>query len=374
MVEPEPTPKRMPPWKRLAFVLVLWMPTLIVSFLVIWIVVDLVRLNAVRHAEIGQAVEAYLEQKRPIPMPWPKQLERVGPHHKRVYLFGASSVVLSDGATFNQPLEGRLTRELNPNIRLINFGYCGVDSHAIRKAALKSMEDGALLPDLLLFYMGHNDYANAYHHVISASYDFFIPLQAVAWLFSGRDCDFEAYLRQVTPELMESLQETGLVEIDDQDYGCYDRLILDRFEENLDAILDRAAELAIPVLLVTPVGSLRQRPYGRRSLVTEPWSKGLVENRHDTALALLTQAKDAEILTFDVRAKTQLLEFLRGLNRPGVFVYDLDQAWRRAGRDFGSEDFMDYFHLKASAHKDLADRIFEFIRSRPELLANLDSG
>ena len=361
-------------FKRVIFNLILWLPTVLVSFLVIWIVVDLVRLNAVRHAEIRQSVEAYLEQKRPIPMPWPKQFNRVGAHHKRIYLFGASSVVLSDGATFNQPLEGRLTRELNPNIRLINFGYCGVDSHAIRKAALKSMEDGALLPDLLLFYMGHNDYANAYHHVISASYDFFIPLQAVAWLFSGRDCDFEAYLRQVTPELMEWLQETGLVEIDGHDYGCYDRLIIDRFKENLDVILDRAALLGIPVILITPVGSLRQQPYGRRSLVTKFYRQGLVEKRYERMIEFLTLARDKEILTFDVRAKSEFLKNLRGLRRPGVFVYDLQRAWREAGRQFGPEEFLDYFHLKASAHKDLADRLFEFIRSQPELLANLGLG
>jgi hypothetical protein len=87
----------------------------------------------------------------------------------------------------------------------------------------------------------------------------------------------------------------------------------------------------------------------------------MAEGDYHEALRLLKAARDAETLTFDVRAKSPLVEYLRGLGRQDVFVFDLERAWESRELPFGPEQFLDYFHLRESAHRWLGEHLFDFL-------------
>ncbi|MBN2493804.1 MAG: hypothetical protein JXR96_04365 [Deltaproteobacteria bacterium] len=343
-------------------------PWLLLGAMLVWIAVDIVRLNRIEHAEIRERLERYYARKQGIEIPYPKAYRWLSPTHRNIFLFGASSVVLSDGATFHYFLEQRLIREVNPELRLLNFGYCGVDSFTIERTVRELLErQDKPAPDLLVFYMGHNEYANAYHHVISKAYDAFEPLLAVPWLLSDVE-DFEPYLRLQTPRILKALQEGSLVDIEGRDYGCYDALILEQFARKLDAILELARARDIPVVMLSPVGNLRAEPFGALERVSRVWEQGLAEPDYGESIRLLEQARDAEILTFDVRAKSPLIAHLRALAADGrIVLLDLDQDWKRERLAFGPEQFMDYFHLREPVHRRIADQIFELLTSHPRL-------
>jgi hypothetical protein len=76
---------------------------------------------------------------------------------------------------------------------------------------------------------------------------------------------------------------------------------------------------------------------------------------------LLTQARDLEIYTSDIRAKSVVLDYLRQLRRKNVHVLDLESALVRARIEFGANIFTDYFHFNKRGHAIIERHLFNLL-------------
>ena len=344
--------------------------------------------NAVTHAQIYQAVARHLGAARArrvpsfvlfhraVPYPPCSAFDEVAwnalsPDRPAVYLFGESSLTLSDGKRVDYFL-GRALRERFPDVSMINFAYCGIDSFFIRQWVDEAMAGRGEPPRLVILYFGHNDYNNAHAEAISPLYNQFPWAMWLAYKLSRLNWDNADWSRRLNtgPEVKWA-QKLGLVRIPSEGLCMHNELILAAFAENLAAIVATCHAHSVPVIVVTPVGNLRLEPYGSISEVTVPFERGRSEPDYGRSLRLLRQARDAAHLTADTAAKTPLIELIRGLHAPDVFPLDFEALLERESFDFGSSGFTDYLHLRESLHERLARALYDLIVANPELTARL---
>lgn len=301
----------------------------------------------------------------------PKRGDRV------VYVFGGSSVVLQEyDRSFPALLEGRLNRE-EGGFRVFNFGACTLDTFSVRHRAVQAMERNR--PDLVVVYAGHNDWINPYRQVIKPEFFlvwnspilyqmlewyylmFHLPLSNLLSEFEGEPA-FWAFLEyRLEPRINHWLQWAGLVRFPREAFAEFDRIILEAAQKNVRALLDKARSSGIPVVLVTPVGNLALRPFGIDGSSFELYKAGMAEKNYRQRIELLLEARDEEAFTFDMRAKSAFIDWLRGLQGPGVHVLDLEKALMDRGFDFDEGDFCDYVHFEIETHRLTAELIHWFL-------------
>src|SRR5262249_40946183 len=131
---------------------------------------------------------------------------------------------------------------------------------------------------------------------------------------------------------------------------------------NNEALLDLAASHRVPVVVITPVGNLRAEPYGDLDTTSALYRKGMTTPDYDQAWAYLKQAQDTEIFTYDLRAKSPLVSYIRNLRRPGVYVLDLERVLKERRFGFGDAEFLDYFHFNDRSHRVVAGLIYDFLK------------
>ena len=124
-----------------------------------------------------------------------------------------------------------------------------------------------------------------------------------------------------------------------------------------------AKEKGIPVVLATPVGALEVFPYGSGSDAQESWEQGMVASDYEERIAALRSALDLEVFRYYVVAKTDQRDLIRSLERPGVFVLDLERELMARGFDFGFSDpgFSDQVHFSGDLHRLVAEIIGRFL-------------
>jgi hypothetical protein len=116
------------------------------------------------------------------------------------------------------------------------------------------------------------------------------------------------------------------------------------------------------VVLMTPVGNLHAEPFGDITVVTRHYRAGMASTDYKQSIAELKKARDAELITYDLRAKSPLIGYIRKVNRPNVHVLDLEKRLEEMRFGFGNEDFVDYFHFNDRSHRLLADVIYDFLK------------
>ena len=349
--------------KNLFFFSFMLIPAAFLAVLVVLTARDIYATRMIDPKKVYQSVQEHLTHREVFSFPLPDEIYVQDGSRKSVFVFGSSDVIVSDGVVFPARLE-----QQHPELRVINLGVMGIDSFLTKRRVSDALS--AARPDLIILYMGHNDYNEAYHGVILPAYfEKFDSLLWLTYLFSTEkpalaDASDRYYwfMRRHSPRIYEAFQGLGLIDIHSDDYLPVNRLILDYFIGNYDAILKLAAAQGIPVIAITPVGNLRAEPYGDYRTTTALYRKGLVEGNYEQSLAYLKKARDTEILTYDVRAKSPVVEYLRKINRPGVRVLDLEKILERMHFDFGHSDFLDYVHFNNRTHRLVAEIIYDFLR------------
>src|SRR5688572_26167641 len=99
---------------------VLLLPAAVVLFFAAAFTVDIIRLRSVDHEEISRKLDVYLRTKKGSDFPPPPGFWELSEPQDAIFLFGESSVVLSDKLTFAQYLEQDLTKH-NKDLRILNF-------------------------------------------------------------------------------------------------------------------------------------------------------------------------------------------------------------------------------------------------------------
>ncbi len=347
---------------------------LLAAAALLWVAVDLVRIRLVDEESVQAAWEGFAASQTEPPAHAPLEARPPRPPTAPpvVWVLGASSVVLPEGETFAVALQ-RLLHARRPDLTVENLGRSGVESGALRRIFDEALARAPHRPDLLVVYAGHNDFNVAYHGSVARQYDLFEPLLGLLSVLSerGRRHGYHYFLRFRMPPLLERLQALGLVRLRPPGLATVDREIRARFRTHLDGILAAARDSDVPVLLVTPVGNLLARPYGRREETTVLYGFGRALAGTEVGLRLLEGARESEFLTYDIRARSALVEELRARTGDGLYVVELDRWLEKRGLRLSPRLFADYLHFTPWGHEQVAACLSEFLYARRELVSKL---
>lgn len=300
-----------------------------------------------------------------------------------VYVFGESSLLLSDGENFPQLLQKKLSREF-PRMRIVNLGYSGIDSLSILARVLQSLDSAKKPPAAIILYYGHNDYDNAYNEYLLPIIGMKTPdiLLDARYTLTNQGakrkycpeaaCDRVYYLRTKRPAFIRLFQRVGLLRIRAADYACYNRMILNYFKKNTESIIRNVTSRKIPVIIVTPIGNLHAEPCGDLHVTDKLFRLGLREKDYGKAFEYLSKARDSETCSYDVRAKSDLTRYIRNIHHDGVRVVDLEGILMRRKFKFDNSEFMDYFHMNASTHYIVASVLADAIVRDPEIRRRIE--
>jgi len=349
--------------KQFLFYLILLLPALLLAVVLAVTAAELYAVRSIKPAEMLGRLREHLEQKSPSSFPMPDKLFIKDESKHTVFAFGSSDLLLSDGGVFPDYLEQH-DRELN----VINFGISGIDSFSVRQRIMEAL--ALARPDLIILFFGHNDFNTAYHSVILPEYfEKFNALLRLPYLFHNKEKrtgvmltdDFYWYSRLTRPKLYQAFQKLNVLALDHTAFEPIDALILEHFIRNYEAVLKVASTIDVPVLVLTPIGNLRAEPYGDLRTTTAWYRQGMTTRDYEQSLTLLKKARDSEIITYDLRAKSGMLNYLRSLRRPGVYVLDLENSLEKKQFGFGYSDFLDYVHLNDKTHRMLADMVYDYL-------------
>jgi hypothetical protein len=341
-------------------------PALLFLMLAVLFFRDLHALRTIDAAEIYRGLQNHLALREGVSFPLPEETFINDRSKKTVFVFGSSDLILSDGGVFPSYLEQR-----HSDLRVVNLGVMGIDSFLVRQRVFEAL--AVAKPDIIVLFLGHNDYNEAYHNSIQPDrfekFDFLLKLPYVFFYKNKPVSPFATeeygwFARLHRPRIFNLLQQMGMLTVRDADFEPVNALILDSFIRNNEAILDLAASRGIPVVLATPIGNLHAEPFGDIRTTTALYRKGMAEKDYTRSIGLLREAKDSEIFTYDLRAKSGLIRYLRGLKRPHVYVLDLEKRLEEMQFGFGNADFVDYVHLNDRSHRLLADIVYDFMRRK----------
>ena len=350
--------------RRSVHVIIMLLPAVVLLAICALAIRDLHKLRSLDSRRVSRELQDNLAGAIPESFPLPEDLAARDPGKKVVFLFGSSSLMLSDGGTFPEYLQ-----QAHDDLQVVNLGIIGIASSSLRQR----VEDALAVarPDIIVVYYGDNDYNNAYQGFILPNYvDTFDWLLRLPYLFHDKekplspfapDGGFGWFARINRPKLYNLLQQCGLLTIDHAAYASFNQLILDNFIRNNAAILDLAETSGIPVVLITPIGNLHAEPYGDIRETTADFRKGMATTDYRQSLALLKSARDTELFTYDLRAKSPLIDYLRSVSRRQVYVLDLEKSLEARHFGFGYGDFLDYVHFSDRTHRLLADVISDFL-------------
>lgn len=393
MATPSKKPEPKPPARRWIFRLVLLSPLLCLIVVAGSCVVRVVKIQSTTDEEILEQVAQDLEHKQGegyqvqykdgqagvfyLETPHFQPLD-VKPGERVIYAFGGSSLVAPMGESFPEEVQ-RGAQAAGLPWRVFNYGNYGFDSYSVRvrlKVALQHRP-----PDLVLIYSGHNDFTYSYWNLVLPQLYLVSGapvLQALARLgyalgkmFQHREPGnpgppFEKFRRASLEPAMFRLvnRSLGLFAGRKALFEKVNKLALQAYEKNMAAMLRICREAGVPVLLVTPVFNLHFRPTGLDGEAEELFNRGLAAASYEQRIKLLVQAKDADVFSGMIRAKSSLLDYLRGLQAPpAVSVLQLDKALYSTEQPLDGTQFEDSLHLWVPFHKLVAQHIFKHITS-----------
>jgi hypothetical protein len=295
-----------------------------------------------------------------------------------VYVYGSSPVIsrppfVSVSSLFPGILESKLNSGSNRKVRVYNFGVSSFDSFDIK--GLMEVTVNYRKPDLIIYYEGHMDYTGAYSTVIRRNFyllkgGFFKNLIGLSslnkfdnWNKFADAGDWILY-SSIEPRLINLMQKLKIIAIDPAPFSGYNQLILRYYEKNIAEIINFAKDKNIPVVFITPVANLEVKPFGVYEITQNYFTLGMKEKDYRKRIEYLTCARDSEIFTADLRAKSGLNEFLRNLDGKGAYILDLEGILMRNEFEFNYEYFYDVAHIKPKLHKIIAEHIYDFIKTK----------
>lgn len=322
---------------------------------------------------------------------------------KRILCLGGSTM-FGTPYQFTCNIPGILRRQLRaayPGVQfeVINFGASAINSNVIRHFAPRLLQ---FEPDLVLIYMGHNEFYGPdgvsasiverwFPFLISLKYSFNELRIVTAFrtiLHTQRTSNSEE-----TETLMRQVSQGSRVALNSADANW----IFERFESNMEAIIGTFASAGVPVLLSDVTSNLQFPPFISDSLTAaeqevldrafgseddraigeflngHPNNAGaaytagqyyLVKGMNAQAQTALRSARDNDLLKF--RAPGKINEILRSFDgSKSVKFVSADSLFNSLSPQGvpGNDLFWEHLHPTAQGYYDLACLYFSVIQS-----------
>jgi tetratricopeptide (TPR) repeat protein len=305
----------------------------------------------------------------------------------RIMCLGSSSM-FGTPYDMNANIPGILRKQLRriyPGVEfeVINWGASAINSNVIRDLAPQLLQ---FKPDLVLMYMGHNEFFGP--DGVGASFiEKHLPLLTRV-KYATRDWRLMRLLLQwLAPKPGSEKPRTTLMrEVSQGQFvpsgSSGESRVLEHFEANLAAILQTMHQAGVPVIVGTPTSNLMFPPFVSEREPADPASSasGLfaegVEQRSrgeiSGAKALLSKARDADLLKF--RAPGAISDItIRLCAGEGVRCFESDSVMSAASSDGipGDTLFWEHLHPTALGYYQLANAFVHeivtgrFVRGEP---------
>jgi hypothetical protein len=311
----------------------------------------------------------------------PRQIEFTfdhSPDDYLIYVFGSSPIVSKlltypNDILFPAQLQKKLNEVDNKNVRVYNFGVSSFDSFEIKNLIQHTIEYQK--PDMIIYYEGHMDYESAYLNVIKDHYFLlrntlykklllFFRFNQIKGLSKFTEIGDWILRSSIEPYLLNFFQASHAITINPIPFNEYNNLILDYYRKNIFDIIKYAEKDNIPVVFITPIANLEVKPFGIFPITSSDYKRGLHEKKYVKRMEYLTQAKDSEIFSGDLRAKSGLYEFYNTLASPNIYVFDLQRKLYQQEFNFGYDYFYDVGHMKPPLHTLIATLVCEYIQEK----------
>jgi tetratricopeptide (TPR) repeat protein len=279
-----------------------------------------------------------------------------GPQTFRIMCLGSSSM-FGTPYDMNANIPGivrKQLRHLYPDVEfeVINWGASAINSNVVRDFAPLLL---AFHPDLVLLYMGHNEYYGP--DGVGASFlEKQLPM-LTRWKYALREYRL---MRVITPvlvggtrtpptNLMREVSEGQLVRSGSDD----EQRVFGNFASNLRSILRTFTNEHVPVLVGSPSSNLMFPPFVDDSLssAANHYAKGVslrAQGRAGEARTSLAAARDADLLKF--RAPGEISAITHGVcTEAGVRVFSGDSALSARSVDGIAGDTLFWEHLHPTA-------------------------
>lgn len=299
-----------------------------------------------------------------------------------ICVYGGSSLVApTPEKSFPSYLESLLGEEYDDQVKVYNFGCPGYSSFDVRNRMSATLDE--FTPDLLIVYSGHNDYINSYNNVkpyyflfskqgylnsvVRISYSsFIIPILTLLDLDGIYHLsEYEVFRSFLLDPLMnQGLQHLDILTVPEEPFTRINEDILLHFMSNIQAMIDMAAKQGVPILFATLISNLESAPHGIGGRAERLFERGLENQDYPKRIDLLRQARDADVFSGDIRAKSALNKFLCSLARPGVKVLDLERNLIESEFAFDFTSFVDYVHFKSHVQMRIAQIISRHLKDK----------
>ncbi|MBF0273934.1 MAG: SGNH/GDSL hydrolase family protein [Nitrospinae bacterium] len=329
---------------------------------------------------------AYFKNRKPTQFPPPAGFKTLNSNDFNIFVFGGSSVIISDGHPFPKHLQDLLNKksENGRKVRVTNFGVLGIDSYNVTYRAWQSLTGLKVKPDLMIVYTGHNDYNNAYRNIINKDHEGLFDLfLRISYRYTGQKFtfsnqkgfslsksfpDMKWFSIFNRPKFVNLAQMAGVAEISTALYEQYNKEIFLHFQDNLKLLQKMCSEAKVPLLLITPVGNIHAKPFGKTDIVDKYYDQGMKETNREKAFTLLRKAQEHELFTGDMRVKKAVRDYLIGLNNHfTIFTINLESELMDRDFSYSPDEFLDYFHLTDKTHSLIAEIIVNKINTIPLL-------
>ncbi|MGH1366030.1 MAG: GDSL-type esterase/lipase family protein [Calditrichia bacterium] len=338
------------------------------------------------------------------------------PNSLRVLCIGGSTTAgfpYEINATFPFQLQHRLRESLLDNyVEVINLGISAINSYSVVDLLPEMLN---LQPDVMVIYMGHNEFYGAYGaastQFVSGSHrlnKLYLRLRKFHLVNIMRDVLSGFASPDSTAKQPESLMKAMAAENLVTPDSPLRQRAYQQFEDNLSTILREAKQAGIQVVLSNLVSNLADQPpfvsgsvreqsaveqarmnsrlleaqshaaAGRfkqadelltsidSSSARRQYTKAIVQRQSgspDSALKLYQQARDLDMLPF--RAPTEINRRIAKLAREqDVALVDMKQVFRTASEDQlpGNALFMEHLHPNLFGYQLMAQTFFEVLQ------------
>lgn len=304
---------------------------------------------------------------------------------KVVYVYGSSPAVSKPpfvGArfnTFSEFLEHNLNSSASKHsFKVYNMAMTSADSEAMYEIIRATLR--VKRPDLVIyFYEGGMDYEAAYY--AAGVKELFYPVTAcsmnrllkITGLYGNKKAvRWAGYLSwfnrcYLQPALMNFLQAVGALKVPVKPFDEINAMITRDLEDNLVRTAELVTGLGIPIVFVASPDNLEAKPYGVYSVTQAYFDKAMSAEDPSEKLSFLKKARDSEIFTGDLGARSEAYGVIRALPQKGmdkVYVLDLESELEKEGYPLGYDSFYDYGHMKPGLHSKVAEEIYMYLRSK----------
>lgn len=276
-----------------------------------------------------------------------------------IYFIGASSLVWpSKEESFVAEVQKRI-----PTKRVANLGIPGIDSGELLEITKRALNNN---PEMIVVYAGHNDFTNVYRNILDTKQDIFSKTK-LEWIIEHTGIGkvlvnitrYQNWFAMddfvIEPKYTVLMNRLGLAKINESKYQEINTAIAQEFNTKMISIENLAKRQGTKVVFVTPISNLKIKPYTTKKysdLYNEAMNNKTISQKEKTEK--LIEAKDGDLFSGDIRAKSVLIDTIRKRKR----VIDLEKIVKETNIP---TSFYDYVHLKPETHIIVGDIIANYL-------------